>query len=343
MKHLKVIAIDLAKHVFQVCVLDRYGRVLSNKQMRRKQLGVYLAKQPPALVAMEACSGAHYWGRRAQEFGHRVVIIPPRQVKAYRQGHKTDGNDALAIGIAARQPKLKTVGVKSVDQQSIQSDKRVQEHLSDQLTQSGNMIRGLVAEFGLLIPKGLAGLKREMPKLLEDGENGLPLGVRASLNVAWQHWQYLFEALGRCERILLERVRALEPCGRLVALEGVAHKNAIGLYVSLGDHFKNGREAAACIAVTPKQESTGGKTVLKGIGKFRGNQRLRSSLILGARAVVNPLMKRAPRTTKERWLKDLIERRGPGRAAVALANKNIRTAWSMLHHNTSYQPQPISS
>ena len=343
MKHLKVIGIDLAKYDFQVCVLDQHGQVLMNKHMRCKQLSEFLAKQERAIVAVEACSGAHYWGRKAKEFGHEEKIIPTRQVQPYRQGHKTDGNDALAIANAARQAGLKTVGLKSVEQQSIQSDKRVQEHLSDQLTQTGNMIRGLVAEFGLLIPKGKAGLKREVPKILEDAENGLLLGMRASLNEAWEHWQRTSESLSRCERILLERVKELEPCGRLAKLEGVAHKNAIGLYVSVGDHFKNGREAAACIGVTPRQESSGGKIILKGIGKFRGNQRLRSSLILGARSMVNALMKRAPRTAKERWLKDVIERRGPGRAAVALANKNIRTAWSMLHHNTAYVVEPISS
>jgi transposase len=273
------------------------------------------------------------------------VIIPPKQVTPYRQGQKTDGHDALAIGIAARQPKLKTVGVKSLDQQSVQSDKRVQEHLSDQLTATGNLLRALVAEFGVVIPKGIAALRREVPLILEDAENGLPLGMRESLYLAWQHWRFLADTLKQAEQIVRTRIDQLAPCQQLTALEGVGPKNALGLYIRLGNghHFKNGREAAACVGVTPKQSSSGGKTRLKGIGKYQGDQRLRSSLIVGARSVVNAVQKRPPRTTREHWLKALIERRGPGRAAVALANKNVRTAWAMLHDNTTYQESPIAN
>ena len=343
MKDHRVIAIDLAKHVFQVCVLDKRNKQLSSKQMGRKPLAAYLGKQKPAVVALEACGGAHHWGRLAQRYGHRVVIIPPKYVKAYRQGHKTDENDALAIGIAARQPKLKTVGVKSLEQQSVQCDKRVQEHLSKQMTATGNLLRSLVGEFGVVIPKGIGALKRELPKILEDGENGLPMGMRQSLHVAWQQWQQQAADLKRSERILAQHMKTLEPCQRLRKLEGVGVKNAVGLYVAIGrgDQFSNGREASACIGATPKQYSTGGEVRMMGIGKFKGNQRLRSSLITGAWAAVNPLMKREPRTEKERWLKQLIERRGPGRAAVALVNKNIRTAWAMLHDNTEYRVQPL--
>ena len=339
MNDLRLIAVDLAKNVFQVCLFDREGKVVFNKQMNRKRFGQFLAKQQSSLVAFEACGGAHHWARQAQKFGHHVVIIPPRQVKPYRQGQKTDGNDALAVGIAARQPKLKTVGVKTLDQQSLQSDKRVYEHLSDQLTATGNLLRSLVAEFGIVIPKGVAALKRQLPLILENAENGLPLSVRESLYLAWQQWQRIEQSRREADIILKQRVKVLEPCQYLLALEGVAEKNAIGLYVAIGggDQYKNGREASACIGVTPKQHSSGGEVHMMGIGKFKGNQRLRSSLILGSRSFVNKLSKREARTPKEHWLKELIERRGPGRAAVALANKTVRTAWAMLHYNTPYQ------
>lgn len=344
MKEHKVIAIDLAKSVFQVCLFDRRMQVVSNKAMSRKALLLFLAKQLPSLVALEACGGSHYWGRKAQVFGHRVVIIPPNRVTPYRQGQKNDGNDALAIGIASQQTKLKTVGVKTLEQQSVQCDKRVQEHFSDHLTATGNLLRALVAEFGLVIPKGVAALRRELPAILEDADNGLPHAMRESLNLAWQQWQQLAQLHTRAEKLLSQRVQSLEPCQRLIALEGIGTKNALSLYVRIGNghHFKNGRETAACIGVTPQQHSTGGKTNLGSIGKFRGDQRLRSSLILGSRAAVNALNRRAPKNTKELWLKALIERRGPGRAAVALANKNIRTAWALLHNNTAYQPQLLA-
>ncbi|MEX0709370.1 MAG: IS110 family transposase [Woeseia sp.] len=340
----RVIAIDLAKNVFQVCLFDRKGKVLSNRSMRRAALCEFLAKQQPALVAMEACGGAHYWGRKAQSLGHRVMIIPPKQVTPYRQGQKTDGNDALAIGIASRQTGLKTVGVKSLEQQSVQSDKRVQEHLSDQLTATGNMLRALLAEFGIVIPKGQSALRRQLPAILEDAENGVPLSMREGLALTFDHWRAQAAALEQTERLLQQRGQTLEPARRLCALEGVAIKNAIGLYVRIGDgqHFKNGREAAACTGVTPKQSSTGGKVRLGSIGRYCGDQRLRSSLIVGARAAINALMKRPPRNTKELWLKGLIERRGPGRAAVALANKNVRTAWSMLRYHTDYQQELLT-
>lgn len=343
MNHTQVIAIDLAKNVFQVSVLSRHGKELSNKAMRRKALAAWLAKQKPSVVAMEACSGAHHWGRLAQSLEHRVLIIPPKQVTPYRQGQKTDGNDALAIGVAARQPELKTVGVKSLDQQSVQSDKRVQEHLSDQLTATGNLLRALVAEFGIVIGKGKAALRRQLPEILEDAENGLPLAMRESLHLAWQQWLELAAQLQSAERIVQQRAQQHEPCCRLQHMLGVGPNNALGLYIRIGngEHFKNGREAAACVGVTPKQASSGGKVRMKGIGKYQGDQRLRSSLILGARSAVNALAKRPPRNATEQWLKALTERRGPGRAAVALAHKNVRIAWAMLRHNTEYQVQPI--
>lgn len=340
----RIIAIDLAKNVFQVCLFNRRGKVVSNHSIRRAVLARWLAKQPLSLVAVEACGSAHHWCRRAQALGHQVMMIPPRQVAPYRQGHKTDPNDALAIGIAAQQAGLKTVAVKSLDQQSVQTQKRVQEHLSDQRTASGNALRALVAEFGLVIAKGGKALPRRVPMILDDQDNELPLSARAGLRLLWQQWRTQGEALKLAEAILARRCKEVEPCRRLMALEGVGEKNAIGLYIRVGDgtHFKNGREAAACTGLTPKQSSTGGKLRLGSIGKFKGDQRLRSSLITGAWAAVNAVQKRRPRNTKEQWLKALIERRGPGRAAVALANKNVRTAWAMLRHNTAYQPVPVS-
>jgi len=344
MNEFRVIAIDLAKTVFQVCLINRAGKVVWNRGMSRRQLAAFLAKQPPAVVAMEACGGAHHWGRLAQTGGHQVRLIPPKRVTPYRQGHKTDGNDALAIGIASQQPQLKTVGVKSLEQQGLQTTKRVHEHLSDQLTATGNALRALLAEFGLVLPKGIASLRRRVPELLEDADNGLSMTARHSLAVAWQQWQTQAGALAEAEQLLRAYSTCLEPCCRLQALEGIGYKNAVGLYLRLGDgqHFRNGREAAACIGLTPRQHSSGGKVRLGGIGRHRGDQRLRSSLIVGCRAAVNALQRRTPRTATELWLQTLIERRGPGRAAVALANRNIRTAWAMLRHATEYQPQVLA-
>ncbi len=200
------------------------------------------------------------------------------------------------------------------------------------------MLRGLLAEFGIEIPKGVSHLKKHLPQILEDAENGLPYGVRDSLFQGWSLWQAHEKHLQALEKILSQRAQDHETCQRLSQFEGVGVKNALGLYAELGNarHYKNGRNASACIGVSPKQHSRGGKVKIGSIGKYSGNQRLRSSLILGAHSVVNTLDKREAKTDKERWLKALIERRGKGRAAVALANKTVRTAWSMLYHKEPY-------
>jgi len=337
-KH-NVIAVDLAKNILQVCVLNSANEVVSNKAKRAASFEQYLSKQNPSVIAFEACGRAQHWARRAQHYGHQAMIIPPKVVAAFRQGHKTDYNDALAIGIAAKQPEIKTAGVKSLEQQSLQTDLRVQKHLSDQLTATSNILRALIAEFGIEIPKGISKLKAQMPLILEDAENGLPFAARESLYQGWLLWQSQSDYLQVLEKLLEKRIKENEPCQRLQQLEGVGVKNAIGLYIELGNgrHFKQGRNAAACIGVSPKQHSSGGKVKIGTIGKYCGNQRLRSNLITGAHAVIKVLVQREPRNEKERWLKALITRRGAGRAAVALANKTVRTAWAMMHNNEPYR------
>lgn len=304
MNKIKVIAIDLAKSVFQVCVFGGDMAVQSHRAMSRAQLQEFLMRQQPVPVAMEACGSAHFWARLAQSHGHDAIIIPPKRVKPYRQGQRTDGNDALAIGIASQQPEFKTVGVKTLEQQALQGLKRTQEHLSDQLTATGNLLRGLLAEFGLVITKGPASLKRRLPEILEDADNDLPMAARHSLALLWDGWKHQARQLAEAEHQLQQYSVTLEPCRRLQAMGGIGYKNAVGLYLRLGDgqHFKNGREAAACVGVTPRQHSSGGKVRLGGIGHYRGDQRLRSSLIVGCRALVNALQRRAPKNQTEQWL-----------------------------------------
>ena len=172
-------------------------------------------------------------------------------------------------------------------------------------------------------------------------KNEVPLSMRESLYLGWTHWLSLEESLKNSHKLLVQQSKENEACKRLEKLQGVGTKNALGLYVAIGNgkHFKNGREASACIGLIPKQFSTGGKVNMKGIGKFKGNQKLRSSLIVGAMSMVIALEKREAKTDKERWLKAITERRGKGRAAVALvlANKTVRTAWAMLHNDEPYQ------
>lgn len=335
-----LIAIDLSKRSFQGCLLDKNHHECFNRKFTRNKLTEWLSRQPPLTVAMEACGSAHHWARLVDRMGHRPLLVPTRTVARYREGHKTDTTDARATGVAARQPKTRFVAPKTIEQQGMQGVERIREHLSDHLTATRNMIRGLISEFGLTIPKGISAFKRKVVEILEDAENDLPMPLRMQLIESWEYYLELETRLKVAEKARDQVIAHYEPCQQLLQLQGVGPVNSLGLYLTLGDRgssFGNGREASACIGVTPKQHSTGGEVTMLGISKKCANKRLRSSLIQGARAVINSLRKRDPRNGLEVWLKTLIERRGEGRAAVALANKTVRLAWAMLHYDEDFK------
>jgi transposase len=248
------------------------------------------------------------------------------------------------IAIASKQPKVKMVAVKTVEEQGLQGIERMRKHHSDAITATGNLLRGLVYEFGITIPKGHVALKREVPLILEDAENLLPVPFRRQLANMYQVYLTIEAELDIVGKDLFNLIKQNKSCQKIMALEGIGPVNSLGLTLSLGnkgESFKNGREASACIGVTPKQYSTGGIVTLGGIGKNRGNKLLRSTLIQGSMAAIKVLKNREPKTQKEIWLKALMARIGLRRAAVALANKNIRTAWALLNHNVEYKPTAI--
>lgn len=336
-------AIDLSKHSFQGCLLDQSHRERFNRKFSQNKLIEWLSRQKPLTVAMESCGSAHHWARRVEQMGHRALLVPPRSAARYREGHKTDATDASAIGVAARQPTVKFVAPKTLDQQAIQGVERIREHLNDHLTATSNLIRALIYEFGLKIPTGISAFKRTTVEILEDADNDIPMPLRLQLI---ESWRYYLELEARLKTVIQARDQLIgdhPTCQQLMQLEGVGPVNALGLYLALGESgssFGNGREAAACIGTTPKQVSTGGKVVMVGISKKVANKRLRSNLIQGARAVIKVLKRREPRNGKEVWLKALILRRGESRAAVALANKTIRVAWAMLHYGDDFRLHP---
>lgn len=339
-----LIAIDIAKSSFHAVSLKK-NKVATNRAFSRSQLKTWLAKQAVSHVSIEACGSSHYWARFAKSLGHTVQLIAPQSVKPFRQGHKTDKNDALAIAVASQQANIKSVGIKTVEQQALQSIARIRQHLTDNQTAVSNMIRGLLCEFGLVINKGEKAFKAAIGEIVADLENGLPDILRPQ--IAQMYYAYIEgdEHLARVSLQLQKYIKQQPQCKKLMALEGIGPVNALELYLTLGDQgksFAHGREASACIGLTPKQHSTGGVVVLGGIGKKKGKKRLRANLIQGAMAVVKVVDKRLPKNEKESWLKALITRVGKMRAAVALANKTIRTAWAMLAHGEDYR-SPVAA
>ena len=337
-KH-NTIGVDLAKNVIQVCVVSVSNKELLNKELTRKKFTEFLVKQKPALVAFEACATAHYWARVALRHGHQIIIIPAKAIVPFRQGHKTDSNDALAVAEAANRPNIKVAPCKGIEQQGMQSVQRSRELLVQERTALSNHLRGLLLEFGVVIPRVFAALTQRIPDILEDGENELPDIYRPTLARLYERFCRLREDIQFLDKQIACLVKQNEPCRHLTEMEGVGPISAILLFATLGtgEAFKNGREFSAYIGLTPKQYSSGGKTNIIGISRHVANRRLRAVLIQGARAYVHKM--KEPQSPKDKWLWSLIQRAGYGRAAVALANKNVRTAWALLTRGTVYDKQ----
>jgi len=337
MKNHNTIGVDLAKNVIYVSVLSSRQKLLQSKEVTRSKFKQFLANQKPAMVAFEACATAHYWSRYAQSHGHTTKILPALSVAPFRQGHKTDKNDALAVAEAANRPNIKVAPYKTVNQQAVQSIQRSRELLVNDRTALSNHIRGILLEFGFAIRQGYSALYQHVPDILEDGENELPDSYRATLNMLYVRLRDLREDIDFMDKQIATVIKQNPACRQLTKMEGVGPISAILLFSSLGtgEAFNNGREYSAYLGLTPKQYSSGGKTNLVGISKHVANKRLRSILIQGARAYIHKA--KLGNTVKDQWLLALIDRAGTGKAAVALANKNVRTAWALLTQGTEYR------
>jgi transposase len=342
MSYSTTIGVDLAKNVIQVSVVSGHGKELLNRSLTRKKFAELLGKQNSALVAFEGCASAHYWARTAVRLGHEVKIIPAKAVTPFRQGHKTDSNDALAVAEAARRPNIKDAPMKSAEQQGLQAIQRARELLIHECVALSNHMRGILLEFGITIPQGFASLLRMLPEILEDAENELPDLYRPTLNRLHQRMLNLRVDIEAMTKEIEQLVKAHPVCQKLTALEGIGPICALSLYAVLGSGkaFAKSREFSAYLGLTPRQFSSGGKTNIIGLSKKVGNRRMRALLIQGALTYVYRM--KEPKCAKDRWLRDLIDRAGPRRAAVALANKNARTAWALITQGTEYQRlQPL--
>ena len=330
------IGIDLAKNVFQIHGADATGRCVSAQQLSRKKLAPYIANTPPCVIGMEACNGAHYWARRFQSMGHEVRLMNPQFVKPYVKSNKNDRNDAEAICEAATRPSMRFVAVKSVAQQDRQALHRVRERLVGHRTALVNQTRGLLAEYGIVLPQQVAVLRRRLPEVLEDGENELTPEARRLFADLYRELLELDQRIaGVAERITREASDD-EVCRRLQAVEGVGPMIASAATASVGDArvFRNGRQFSASLGLVPRQYSTGGKTRLGGISK-RGDKYLRKLLIQGATVTVYHAAHKT--TPRARWIQGLVKRCGKQKAAVAVANKNARIIWALMARGEPYR------
>jgi transposase len=336
------IGIDLAKAVFQVHGVDRHGRVGLRKQLKRKDVVNFFANLEPCVIGMEACGSAHYWARKLTEFGHTVRLMAPQFVKPYVKTNKSDRNDAEAICEAVGRSNMRFVPVKTAPMQAVLAVHRARQGFVGARTAQGNQIRGLLAEFGIVIPKGIGHIAKRLPEILEDGENGLPGMMRELLQRLGENLKDMDKQVGELERQIRLWHRENEPSCKLEAIAGFGPLTASAFVATVGDakNFKNARQVPAWLGMVPRHEGTGGNVKMGGISK-RGDVYLRTLLIHGARAVIAHI-ERKPDHADE-WLKKLLARRNKNVAAVALAAKNARIAWALLAHECSYQQDYVAT
>ena len=342
MKKCNVIGLDLAKNVIQVCKISSDGELIYNKAVSPNKLRSLLVKEKSSIVALEGCGSCHYWGRLAQQYGHDVRIISPKKVKAFLQGQKTDANDALAIAVASIQVGMIFSQLKSEEQQIIQTVEKTRKFLDKSLTALSNHIRAFMYEYGITSPIGKKGLRETVTLVLSDDDDRLPANLQGILTLLWERYKVTLEHLTANEKIREALVNSIEPCRRLLDLESVGPVGAARLYAAIGNGktFKKGRDASVYIGVTPKQHSSGGNVYMRGINKGGGDKELRAVLYQGAFSVIYKLPPQA-RTKKQAWLMNLVTRVGVKRAAIALANKTVRTAWALLVSGEKYRAELV--
>jgi len=330
------IGIDLAKHVFALSCADEHGKVVLRKQLRRAQLGQFLCQQQPCLVGMEACGGAHYWARVIARLGHRVRLMSPALVAPYRKGSKHDRNDADAICEAVTRGSMRFVTVKTVAQQDLLARHAIRQRLLRDRIALTNQIRALLQERGVILPKGAKGLRTGVAAALADEHHPeLSGAMRAMLTELMTELGELETRLECCSGALARAAEDDERCARLLEVPGVGPLTASALVATVGDarEFDSGRQLSAYLGLTPRQHSSGGKTVLLGISKH-GNRYLRTLLIHGARAVLYG--QRCQQHPRASWMARIRAARGPNVAAVALANHNARVLWALLRRGERY-------
>ena len=342
MTEVNTIGLDLAKNVFQVHGVDVSGETVIRRQLRRRQVLPFFRKQPACLVGIEACATSHYWAREIGALGHEVRIMPAAYVKPYVKRNKNDAADAEAICEAVTRPSMRFVAVKTAAQQSVLMDHRTRELLVRQRTMLVNAIRAHMAEFGVVARVGLPQVKELLAVIADEGDERIPPLARTCLEGLARQLLSLEREITTTEQRIHAWHRATEVSQRLATIPGIGPITASALAASIADPhvFKSGRELAAWIGLVPRQTSTGGKQRLGRISKA-GDHYLRWLLVAGAMTVIRH--GRRSNFEKNPWLGDLMARKPTKLAAVALANKNARTAWALLANGGTYRQPAVTA
>ncbi len=336
--NIMTLGIDLAKNVFQLHGVDNKGKAILKKTVTRNKLLAFIATLPACRIVMEACGGAHYFARKFSMYGHEVKLISPQFVKPFVKGNKNDQHDAEAIVEAASRPTMRYVSPKTIEQQDMQSLLRMRESCIEMRTKISNQLRGLLAEYGIVLAQGVRHLRKALPALFDrEQANGMTSSFKEILEMQYNLLLVLAQQIAEYEVKLEVIANTHETCRRVQKVEGIGPVTAVALAATIGSpsDFKNGRHFAAFIGLVPKQHSSGGRERLLGISK-RGDSYLRQLLIHGARSVVQRAAKKTD--AKSRWIITLKQRAGTNRTCVAVANKNARVVLAMLLKNEVYKP-----
>jgi transposase len=341
------IAVDLAKHTFEVAIAQG-GRPITRRRLSRTQFATLLRTQPPAQLVMEACATAHYWGRVAHACGHHVTLLPAQYVTPFVRRQKTDRTDVDGVLDAYRSGGLTGVPVKTVAQQEVASLHRLRQQWMTTRTARINAVRGLMAEFGVLVPPGARRVRSAALTLLDAADTAVPARLRRALTIVLDELRDLELRLAACERELQSLADADPVLCRLQTIPGVGLITATALVASVGHiaGFPRGRRFASWLGLTPREHSSGSHRRLGAITKA-GNRYLRSLLTHGARAVLYAARRRAPGagpvSRLHQWALALLDRRGMNRTTIALANKLARIIWAVWMREVPYQAQPLAA
>ncbi len=352
MKKVSFVGLDIAKNVFQVFLADEKGQELANRKMKRTAVIQFFANLPPCTVGIEACGTAHYWARKLESQGHIPRLIQPIRVKAFL-GHrnKTDASDARAICEALMHPGTRFVSVKTLEQQDMAHLICRRERPIRNRSKLVNQTRAFLAERGIILPQGRWQFDKAIPLICAEFWEEFSSDFQAVLTENFTEYQELCAKIENIDNMIKSRAVQSPECIRLMTISGIGPLTASALLSHVGDgkQFKNGRQMEAYLGITPKEYSSGGKHRLLGISK-RGNKRIRTLLILAARAVLTGVVRRKKDTdgnpyrlsNLEKWAIELRSKSGTFKALVALANKIARIAWAVLAREEAFNPVKTS-